>query len=197
MSKYTTEMAIGVAFKQLLLEKPVTKITINDIAQKAGINRQTFYYHFRDIIELVEWLCNVDAEEALKQNRTYDTWQEGFLSIFRKIREGEPYVRNLHRYVPKTYFYNYLYKVTFHLLYDVIEEKSVGLPVSEEDKVFIAEFYKFGFVGLVIDWLDSDMKEDPQVIIDKLNALITGTFDHALQNAARKHENLNKNGKMS
>lgn len=48
MSKTTTKMAIAFAFKELLLEKPLDKITVNDIAEKCEMNRQTFYYHFHD-----------------------------------------------------------------------------------------------------------------------------------------------------
>lgn len=46
MSKATTKKAISYAFKELLLEKPLSKITINDITEKCEMNRQTFYYHF-------------------------------------------------------------------------------------------------------------------------------------------------------
>ena len=53
MSKATTKFAIAFAFKELLLEKSIDKITINDITEKCGINRQTFYYHFHDIYELI------------------------------------------------------------------------------------------------------------------------------------------------
>ena len=56
MSKSTTKKAIAFALKDLLSEKPLDKITINDIAEKAEINRQTFYYHFQDIVDLVEWI---------------------------------------------------------------------------------------------------------------------------------------------
>ena len=49
MSKSTTKKAIAFALKDLLSEKPLDKITINDIAEDCGINRMTFYYHFKDI----------------------------------------------------------------------------------------------------------------------------------------------------
>ena len=49
-----------------LLKKPLTKITINDIAEDCGINRMTFYYHFKDIYDLVEWSCVEDASSALE-----------------------------------------------------------------------------------------------------------------------------------
>lgn len=59
-----TKRAIEQSLKNLLLKKPLTKITINDIAEDCGINRMTFYYHFKDIYDLVEWACLEDAKRA-------------------------------------------------------------------------------------------------------------------------------------
>lgn len=77
VSKSTTKKAIAFALKELLAEKLLNKITINDIAEKAEINRQTFYYHFQDIVDLIEWICMTDGDAVLKDNRTYETWQKG------------------------------------------------------------------------------------------------------------------------
>ena len=183
MSKATTKFAIAFAFKELLLEKSINKITIYDITEKCGINRQTFYYHFHDIYELIEWICETDADHVLKQNKTYDTWQEGFLAIFHLLEKDEPFVINIYHNAPREYIYRYLYKVTYQLIYNVLEEKAADMVVREEDKTFIADFYKYGFVGLVLEWIDNGMKEDPKQIIERLNALIQGSFAHALNNA--------------
>ena len=64
-----------------------------------------------------------------------------------------------------TIFYRYLYRVTYQLLYNVLEEAADGMVVRDEDKAFIASFYKYGFVGLVLEWIDGGMKEEPKVII--------------------------------
>lgn len=77
-----TKRAISASLKKLLCEKKLNKITVQDIADDCGINRQTFYYHFQDIYDLVEWTCIEDTEKVLKENRTYATWQEGFLAVF-------------------------------------------------------------------------------------------------------------------
>ncbi|MDO4501502.1 MAG: TetR/AcrR family transcriptional regulator C-terminal domain-containing protein [Erysipelotrichaceae bacterium] len=183
MSKATTKIAIAYAFKELLLEKSLDKITVNDITEKCGINRQTFYYHFHDILELTEWICEEDAERAIKENKTYDTWQEGYLAIFEMIKKDQAFIINIYRNVPKDYLYRYLYKVTYKLLYDVLEEKAHDVVIKEEDKVFIANFYKYGFVGLVLEWIDTGMKGDPKVIIEKLNSMIQGSFSNAINNA--------------
>ena len=66
-----TKRALEQSLKNLLLKKPLTKITINDIAEDCGINRMTFYYHFKDIYDLVEWSCTEDARKALEEKKTY------------------------------------------------------------------------------------------------------------------------------
>ena len=60
-----TKRALEQSLKNLLLQKPLNKITISDIADDCGINRMTFYYHFKDIYDLVEWSCQEDAAKAL------------------------------------------------------------------------------------------------------------------------------------
>ena len=71
MSSLTTKKAISFTLKELLLEKPLSKITVNDITERCNINRQTFYYHFESITDLVEWTCLEDADKVLKDKATY------------------------------------------------------------------------------------------------------------------------------
>ena len=103
--------------------------------------------------------------------------------MFDMMKKDKAFIINIYHNVPKDYLYRYLYRVTYQLLYDVLEEKTEGMIVREEDKAFIANFYKYGFVGLVLEWIDGGMKEDPKLIIERLNSLIQGTFFHALNNA--------------
>ena len=63
-----TKYALEASLKHLLAQKPLNKITINDITEDCGINRMTFYYHFKDIYDLVEWSCLEDARKALEGN---------------------------------------------------------------------------------------------------------------------------------
>ena len=66
-----TKRALEQSLKRLLLQKPLNKITISDITDDCGISRMTFYYHFKDIYDLVEWACLQDAYrrvlDALRQ----------------------------------------------------------------------------------------------------------------------------------
>lgn len=188
MSKLTTKKAIGYAFKELLLEKPFNKISVNDITDKCGINRQTFYYHFCDIRDLVEWICVEDAENALKDNRTYKNWVDGFLAIFDLLKKDRIFVLNIYKNAHRDLLENYLHKVTYDLLLNVVNEKAVNYLVREDDKEAIANFYKFGFVGIVLEWVENDMRQDATEIVNQLRYLIHGTLDTALANADKRNK---------
>ena len=60
-----TKQALEVSLKKLLLQKPLDKITIQDLTGDCGISRMAFYYHFKDIYDLVEWACREDAVRAV------------------------------------------------------------------------------------------------------------------------------------
>lgn len=177
-----TKRALEASLKNLLLKKPLTKITIADITEDCGISRMTFYYHFKDIYDLVEWSCVEDARKALEGKKTYDTWQEGFLNIFHAVLENKPFIMNVYHSVSREQVELYLYRLTYDLLIGVIEERSAGMTVREEDKQFVADFYKYAFVGIMLNWIKTGMKEDPQKIVDRLSTLVHGNVTRALNN---------------
>ena len=177
----TTKKAFAASLKKLLSQKPLDKIKISDITNDCAVNRQTFYYHFKDIYDLLEWVYTNEATRALGDKKTYDTWQEGFYEIFEYILENKSFVINTYNSVSREYLERYLYNETYYLLLGVVEEKSKDMCVMDKDKSFIADFYKFAFVGLVIDWIKKGMREEPRDIIKRLNTLITGNIEMALE----------------
>ena len=182
MSSITTKKAISYSLKELLLDKPLNKITINDICKKSSINRQTFYYHFEDIRDLVEYTTIEDANDALKNKDTYETWQEGFLSIFLLMKKDKVFINNIYHSISLDILQSYLYKLVYPIIYKVVDEKSSNKKVNEEDKKFITNFYMYSFVSLVLEWIKNDMKEDPNIIIKKVSSLLTGTIDSCIDN---------------
>ena len=175
-----TKRALEQSLKNLLLKKPLTKITVGDIADDCGINRMTFYYHFKDIYDLIEWSCLEDAKRALDEKKTYDTWQQGLLQIFEAVQENKPFILNVYRCVHREQVEKYLQPLVDRLLLGVINEEAEGMTVRDEDKLFIAQIYSYIFIGLMLDWIKGDMREDPQKIVDRLAKLIKGSMAQAL-----------------
>ena len=176
-----TKRAIEASLKNLLLKKPFDKITINDIAEDCGISRMTFYYHFKEIYDLVEWACEEDAKKILEGKDDYKTWTQGFLNLFEEVLKNKPFILNVYRSVGREQVENYLYKIVYDLLLNVVEEKAQGMTVRDEDKEFIADFYKYAFVGLMLDWVKNGMKEDPHKIVKKVEFLLSGSLSVSLE----------------
>lgn len=175
-----TKRALEQSLKNLLLKKPLTKITINDIAEDCGINRMTFYYHFKDIYDLVEWSCIEDARKALEEKKTHDTWQQGFLQLFEAVRDNKPFIMNVYHCVDREQVEKYLNPLVDDLLMGVIEEQAAGMTVRDEDKQFIAKVYAYSFVGLMLDWIRDDMKDAPEELVKKFAMVIQGDLAGAL-----------------
>ena len=175
-----TKRALEQSLKNLLLKKPLTKITVGDIADDCGINRMTFYYHFKDIYDLVEWSCLEDAKHALDEKKTYETWQQGLLQIFEAVKENKPFILNVYRCVHREQVEKYLQPLVDQLLLGVINEETGNMTIRDEDKQFIAQIYSYIFIGLMLDWIKDDMREDPQPLVDRLARLIKGSMSEAL-----------------
>ncbi|RKI91092.1 TetR family transcriptional regulator [Parablautia intestinalis] len=182
-----TKTALEASLKNLLLHKKIDKITISDLTSDCGISRMAFYYHFKDIYDLVEWVCIEDGKRALQGKKTYDTWQEGMLQVFEAVLENKPFIQNVYHSISREKIENYLYRLTFNLISDVVEEKCVGTRLTQEDKAFIAEFYKFGFVGIMLGWIDRGMKDDYHELVERMSITLHGNITNSIYNFAQNN----------
>lgn len=178
----TTKAALEESLKRLLLKKPLDKITITDITTDCGISRMAFYYHFKDIYDLVEWSCVEDGTKALQGKKTSESWTEGLTQIFEAVLENKPFIMNVYRNVDRERIENYLFKLTYALIVGVVEEKSKGLNITEEDKKFIADFYKYGFVGIMLEWIREGMKENIEDLVRMMDLTLHDTVTTSIHN---------------
>lgn len=183
----TTKQALETSLKRMMLKKPLDKITIRDITEDCGISRITFYYHFKDIYDLVEWVCIQDATQALQGKKTYDTWHEGLMQIFEAVLENKPFILNACRCISRDQMERFLFKLTYDLIRGVVDEKSEGVEISEVDKTFIAEFYKYSFVGIMLDWIRQGMSADYQIIVQKISTTMQGNISNSIRNFTSDH----------
>lgn len=177
-----TKLALEASLKRLLAEKPFKDITISDLTKDCGISRMTFYYHFKDIYDLLEWSCLQDARKALAGKKTYDTWQEGLQQIFEAVLENRPLILNVYRNVGRAQIEGFLYQLTYELLLNVVRETGVTIP--EEDQEFIAHLYKYAFVGIMLDWIGDGMRADYVEITSKISTALDGVIVRSATNFA-------------
>ncbi|WP_028547163.1 dihydroxyacetone kinase transcriptional activator DhaS [Paenibacillus taiwanensis] len=179
-SSLRTKKALAASLKDMMSHAPLSKITVQHLVDNCGLNRQTFYYHFQDVYELLAWIYKTEALESIAQYRSYTTWTSGLQKIFDYITHNKAFCTSTLDSLARPHLDAYLYSVTSELMMDVINEVSSSMSVRDDDKHFISNFYTLAFTGLIIQWLEQDMKEDPAVIIAKLSELVEGNFVTAL-----------------
>ena len=100
--------------------------------------------------------------------------------------ENKPFILNVYRSVKREQVENYLYSLTYQLIEGVVEEQSENLRVTEEQKKFIADFYKYSFVGVMLDWIKRGMKQPPEEIANMVCVTMHGNIGNSLRNMEKE-----------
>ena len=185
MKSDATKVAMSNALKEQLKKKKLSKITINDIASACNISRMTFYYHFQDIYDLTEWTLEEAAGRAIGENRTYESWQQGFEGLLRELQANQTLILNIYCSMDREMIERYLLKKAESLLMPVVEQESHGLPVNEENKRRVAIFYSYAFLGVLMEWIGKGMAAPPREVVKMVSAIVQGDFRNSLENLGK------------
>jgi probable dihydroxyacetone kinase regulator len=180
--KQNAKSAIIDSFKQLLSKKSIDKITVKEVCEHCGVNRQTFYNHFTDIMDVFKYIFFQELSVEIAQNRTFETWGGGFLATMNYLKSNSKMMLHVYNssYWPETNIY--LTNLSSRLLDDVVEEcvQKLGVKLKDKDRNFIVNFYRHVFNGLMTDWISEGMEDEPEVILKKLLIMITGSIPRSV-----------------
>ena len=177
-----TKQALEASLKRLLLQKPLTKITIADITEDCGVSRMTFYYHFQDIYDLLRWYLSHETEQALTDARD---WREGMLAAFRYVQENNVSVYHVYRSSGRGHMDCQFFALSRALVIKLLALYAGDLPLSEADQDFLTDFYMYALSGTLVRWISDDMQEDPEVLVGRLERLLEPEIRHAAEQFVR------------
>jgi len=170
-----TKKAIAYGLKELTKKKSFDKITIQDITDICGLNRQTFYYHFQDKYELVDWIYYNEAISIIINDLTYENWDKKVLLMLDKMKSESYFYKDTLKSSTENGFKEYLFQIASELFLNIVGKIGANEDFGEDEKKFISEFYAFGIVGVIISWVQHGMKETPEYITMQLKNVSYGT----------------------
>lgn len=176
-----TKHALAASLKKLLAQKPIDKITVKDIVEDCGVNRHTFYYHFQDIYELIEWLCLEEAENALGPHRTFDTWKKGFNDLYSYLHTNKNILMNLYDSNFRSYLEQHIRSLVRPFIMDFLNIQRQGMNISNEKLEFIADTYTYGVISFAMDWIANDMSSRYENSMNFFLELLDGSMKYTLQ----------------
>ena len=177
MSENTiTKRAIADSLKALTKTKAFDKISVKDISEQCGINRQTFYYHFEDKYTLLKWIYESDLLSKYMTDVSFDNWTTRLESLLTAMTKDKTFYINTVRHT-ENYIQEYLLvqaQDIFEQAINVIDESANAegkKTVSKEQRNFIARFFAYGSCGIIIEWVSRGMIEEPDYISGNMKTL--------------------------
>jgi probable dihydroxyacetone kinase regulator len=168
-----TKKAIAVSLKQLMDRRGLKKITVSDIVRNCGLNRQTFYYHFEDKYDLINWIFYNDVIKSVVSNRkTYDDLDSMMLKMLGVMESEKPFYMQAFNSAGQDTFQKYFFDVTKGLISEILDTMKEAKDIEDDDKNFIVEFYTYGLVGIIAQWVRNGMKEAPEKLVGRLRHFI-------------------------
>jgi len=177
-----TKKAIAKGFKNILKNKSFEKITIAEITAQCGLNRQTFYYHFQDKYDLINWIVYQEAILVITKDLTIDNWDLKVLELLTIMKNDAHFYQTTLKDIDGTEFQNYLFSVTKEIFTEMIEHLTGNLRANQdaihemnpEKQTVTAEFLSYGVVGMIIGWAQNGMKMSPDEITKNIKEIING-----------------------
>ena len=175
MAKFTRQ-AIMYSLLKLLQEKSIDKITVKDICELCEINRNTFYYYYSDIYQVLEELLKFETEKSLKEDQEYESFYEDFLKRYHLIIEYKKAVYNLYNSKNRDLILKYFQDITEDFVEKYVYKEVKGKKLLPEDIKFIIDFYSSSMIGNIFRWMRKGMQEKQEQLIYKLSVSYQATI---------------------
>ena len=177
-----TKDAIVAAFGELLTERPLSKITVKDIVDRCGINRNTFYYHFEGIPSLLEQTVKYMTDQIIQAHSKFGSPMDCIAPFVHYCTDNKKAILHIYRSVQREVFLTYLDRTAMYVVSQYVETATSGLFVSaaqNEEKNLLIRYYKCTLVGALLDWLDAGMKYDLLAAAESICKLFAGSGKQA------------------
>ena len=175
-----TKRTIAQSLKQLMQTTPLKKISIQNIVDDCGLNRQTFYYHFQDIYDLIEWILATESLERAEEHAEIHGEEKAILGVLIYARENKSFFTNLAHSEATDALNRLCEREVYRTLMDALRTLAKGKGVTEGELDFIASFYTPAILHVLYRWIYDDMREDPQAVVGRLSQLLHGSIGAAL-----------------
>lgn len=183
MTTSSTREALKSALLRLLEERPLREITVKDLVQSCGVNRNTFYYHFKDIPALLEELVADQADRIIAAQGPALSLADCLETAARFALERRQAVLHINQSAHRDLFELCLMDVCRRVVEDYAAAAIGSVPIPPEDRAVIIRFYQCECFGQVMAWLNDGMRYDIGKQFRRLCYLGEGMTERMLKRA--------------
>ena len=172
-----TKQELAAALKEAMAQKPLDKVTISELTSACNIRRQSFYYHFEDIYDLLRWMFENEAISLLRQQEGALLWKEGLLQLFRYLKENRAVclcaLRSMGRDHIKRFFETDIYAIIHLTIGQLADEIGARSHLdSFVDVEMLTHFYVVALAGIMESWLLGEIDRTPEELIQFADTIL-------------------------
>ena len=176
----TTKESLAAALKQMMAVEPIDKITVKDLVEICGVNRQTFYYHFDDVYDLLEWVFEEDANRVLPHEVVFEHWREDVLMYMRYLQENSVFTLNVYNSNSRLYMLRYLESKMGDCIRSFAVIVSEGMNIDRQDFEFTVQFYAKLAIGFIAHWMDLGMQLPKEITEERILRVMDNSVESIL-----------------
>lgn len=147
-----TKKALATAMKELMLEKNFSKISVSDICDKCDMNRKSFYYHFKDKYDLVNWIFDVEFISIARKNSYENAW-DAFNDLFRYFYENRIFYKKALTVTGQNSLSEHFRELLLPFFGQRLDEELSDEDMSPEKRAFYINFLSDAFICSILRWL--------------------------------------------
>ena len=179
-----TKNAIRQSFLKLLNERPLSKISVRDIVEDCGINRNSFYYHYQDIPTLLCDIITDEAEKIAAKYSTPDSIEDCVLACIEFILEHKKAATHIFNSVGRDFYEQTLDKLCQTLISAYFDKVFGSYDISDSDRELLIRTFSAETFGIMMHWMMRGMNDDIKTDFRRLCELRVGSVEDTLRRCA-------------
>ena len=187
MAQSYTKQLIRRKFIECLEKEPISRISVKEIAELCEINRNTFYYYYKDIYAVLEDVLTLELEQVMKDYHETDRWEDGFLRSASFALEHKNLVNHVYHSLQREDLERFLFSIAGLVMERYVADLNKGIGAPKEDEKLIAYFYQSALTETVLQWIGRGMNEDVTQMIIRIGKLFDGNIEISLRRSLDIH----------
>ena len=168
-----TKQQLAKNLKELMETKPLEKISVQEVTEKAELNRQTFYYHFDDIYDLLKWTLEREAIELLYNRQEENLWKEGLRDFLLYLENNRAFAQNAVYSLGRDQFNRFFHREVYEIIGNVIQQFGETFCARDEKYIaFLTHYYTVSFAAIAISWLQGEIDNSVEEVIQMIDRLL-------------------------
>lgn len=164
-----TKLLLADELKAMSAAMPISRIRVSMLCQRCGVDRRTFYYHFRDVYDLVAWIFDrvIDEFQDFRGGRPN---LQGMTKILKRFREEDVFYRRALTEDSQNALGRHFLSSTKEL-YNTALQVRLGRELTEEERFTVA-YHCFGSLGVIRHWIINESNTTAEQIAGRLGEVM-------------------------